>query len=170
MTSLLPHATLQPSHNVKLQKIFLPWFNGSPLKWSGFLDPFNLAVHSNPELSEAEKFNYLHSLLEGSAHDAIAGLMLSSANYKEGIQILNKWFGDKQIIISKLMQSLLGVEAVESDKSLCSLRWLFDEVESHICSFKGLGDRCWILWRHAHSCSCQQTSTRHTADHWSKGL
>ena len=54
-TSSVPHATLPPSHKVKLPKISLPWFSGSPLKWSGFWDSFSSAVHSNPELSEAEK-------------------------------------------------------------------------------------------------------------------
>ena len=109
------------------------------LKWSGFWDSFNSAVHSNPELSEVEKFNYLHSLLEGSAHNTIAGLILSSADYREATEILNKRFGDKQIIISKHKESLLEVEAVESDNNLCGLRQLFDEVESHICSLKALG-------------------------------
>ena len=121
LTSSLPHATFRPSHKVKLPKISLPRFSGNPLKWSGFWDSFNSAVHNNPELSEVEKFNYLRSLLEGSAHDAIAGLMLSSTNYKEAIKILNKRFGDKQVIISKHMESLLGIEAVESDKNLPGL-------------------------------------------------
>ena len=97
LMSSLPHATctFPPSHKVNLPKISLPRFSGNPLKWSGFWDSLNSAVHNNPELSEAEKFNYLRSLLEGFAHDAIAGLMLSSASYKEAIEILNKRFGDK---------------------------------------------------------------------------
>ena len=109
------------------------------MKWSGFWDSINSAIHNNPELSEVDKFNYLRSLLEGSAHDAIAGLMLSSGNYKEAIKILNKQFGDKQVIISNRMESLLEVEAVEFDKNPRGLRRLFDKADSHINSLKVLG-------------------------------
>ena len=93
------------------------------MKWSGFWDSFNSAILSNLEVSEAEKFNHFRSLLEGSAQDAIAGLMLSSTNYKKAIEILSKQFGEKQVIISKKMESLLGVEAVESDKNLRGYRF-----------------------------------------------
>ena len=42
------------------------------------------------------KFNYLNSLLEHSAAEAIAGLSLTSTNYDEAIAVLKKRFGNKQ--------------------------------------------------------------------------
>ena len=86
---------------VKLPKITLPRFNGDPVKWTSFWDSYQSAVHANSNLSEVDKFNYLRLLLDSSAHDAIAGLTLSSANYQQAIEILRKRFGNKQIIISK---------------------------------------------------------------------
>ena len=124
---------------VKLPKITLPHFNGNVMKWSTFWDSYESAVHKNKDLSDVDKFNYLRSLLERSAYDAIAGLTLSAANYKEAIEILEKRFGNKQMIIAKHMETLLNVEAVTSDNNLKELRHLYDTIESHIRSLKSLG-------------------------------
>lgn len=124
---------------MKLPKITLPHFGGNVLKWPAFWDSYESAVHSNPDLSDVDKFNYLRSLLERPAYEAIAGLTLSSGNYAEAANLLKKRFGNKQLIISKHMETLLGVEAVGSDQNLRGLRRLYDEVESHIRSLKALG-------------------------------
>ena len=137
-----PTTTTPPpvSHKVKLPKIALPKFGGNLLKWSAFWDSFESAVHTNRSISNVEKFNYLRSSLERTAYDAIAGLALSGANYEEAVEILEKRFGDQELIVSKHMETLLGVEPVPaSDKNSRSLRRLYDEVESHIRSLKALG-------------------------------
>ena len=71
----------------------LPYFNDDHTKWITFWDSYKSAIHDNRELTDVEKFNYLRSLLEHSAHEAIAGLTLSSANYQEAVDILHKQFG-----------------------------------------------------------------------------
>ena len=124
---------------VRLPKITLPHFNGNLMKWTSFWDSYESAVHNNRELSDVDKFNYLRSLLERSAYDAIAGLTLSAANYREAIDILQKRFGNKQMIIAKHMETLLNAEAVSSDHHLRDLRRLYDTTESHIRSLKSLG-------------------------------
>lgn len=91
------------------------------MKWSPFWDAFSSAVHTNDRLSEIDKFNCLRSLLEESAHDAIAGLQLSAVNYNVAIEILHKRFGNSQLIISRHMESLLSVNAVNSDSHLLEL-------------------------------------------------
>ena len=60
-----------------------------------FWDSFKSAVHDNSSISDVDKFNYLRSLVERSAKEAIAGLTLSSDNYHEAICILEKRFGNK---------------------------------------------------------------------------
>lgn len=74
--------------NVKLPKITVPLFNGDPVKWTSFWDSYQSAIHWNSDLTEVNKFNYLRSLLNHSAYDAIAGLTLSSTNYQQVIEIL----------------------------------------------------------------------------------
>lgn len=93
-----PYAGATPSTDrVKLPKISLLHFRGNMMKWTPFWDSFESAVHRSTHLSEIDKFNYLRSLLEGTAYDAIAGLSLSAANYTEAVEILKKRFGNKRL-------------------------------------------------------------------------
>ena len=114
-------------------------FNGDLVKWPTFWDSYESAIHNSDELTDVDKFNYLRSLLERTALDAIAGLTLSSANYQEAVEILRKRFGNKSLIISKHMETLLGAEPVTSDQSLKELRQLYDRTESHLRRLKSLG-------------------------------
>ena len=124
---------------VRLPKISLPRFNGDPVKWTTFWDSYQSAIHLNPDLSEVDKFNYLRSLLDSTAFEAIAGLTLSSANYQQAIEILRKRFGNKQVIISKHMDTLMIMDAISSDRHLRDLRRLYDNTEAHVRSLKSLG-------------------------------
>lgn len=124
---------------VKLPKISLPHFRGDLLRWTAFWDSFESAVHSNDRLSEIDKFNYLRSLLEGTAYDAVAGLALSASNYEQAVEILKKRFGNKQLIVSKHMETLLSFSAITADNHLRDLRRLFDQAEANIRSLRALG-------------------------------
>ena len=121
LTSSNPHASAhvrEPSerpptprdsiHCAKLPKLTLKSFNGDITTWISFWDSYQSAIHQNPELSDIDKFNYLKSLLEKSAADAIAGLALTTANYGEAILILKKSFGNKKQIIGRHMNLLLN--------------------------------------------------------------
>ena len=127
------------SARVKLPKISLSRFNGRPVNWIPFWDSYESAIHSNHVLSGVDKFNYLRSLLDGVAFDAIAGLTLSSSNYQQAIDILHKRFGNKQVIVSNHMDILMNMDAVLSDRHLKDLRRLYDNTESHVRSLKSLG-------------------------------
>ena len=124
---------------VKLPKLTLRPFNGERTQWTTFWESYESAIHLNKDLSDIDKFNYLNSLLERTAREAIAGLALSSANYNEAVAILKKRFGNKQQIIAKHMDILLNLEAVTSSHNLRALRHLYDLTESHVRSLKSLG-------------------------------
>ena len=118
--SILSHAS---DSKVKLPKLTPKTFNGDLKKWETFWNTYESSIHLN-SMSAADKFTYLHSLLEGSAMRAVAGLKPTAPNYKEAIDILHKRFGDKQQIISRHMDTLLGLESVTSAshmKALCRL-------------------------------------------------
>ena len=123
---------------MKLPKLTLRPFNGEMTQWTSFWESYESAIHNNKDLSDIDKFNYLNSLLERTAREAISGLALSSANYHEAIAILNKRFGNKQQI-SKHMDILLNLEPVTSSHNLRALRHLYDLTESHVRSLKSLG-------------------------------
>ena len=107
-----PPLTGGRSPRVKLPKLSLKKFNGDLTRWTTFWDTFESAVHSNPSLTNIDKFNYLNSLLESAASDAISGLTLTSANYEEAIGVLKKRFGNKQLIVNRHMDLLLNLDTV----------------------------------------------------------
>ena len=114
------------------------------IQWRGhktayFWDAFESSIDSNPGLLGIDKFNYLKSLLEGPASEAVSGLKLMAANYAEAVSILKKRFGNKQQIISKHMENLLGIDAITSQHNLKGLRHLYDTVESQVRSLRSLG-------------------------------
>ena len=92
--------TATPLSRVRLPKLQLRSFNGDVTKWTSFWQSFEAAVHKNDDISNVEKFNYLNSLLERSARDAVVGLVLTEANYSQAIEILKKRFGSKQQIVN----------------------------------------------------------------------
>ena len=128
-----------PTSKVKLPKLSLKRFNGDLTRWIAFWDSFESSIHHNADLSDVERFNYLNSLLEGSASEAICGLKLTGANYSEAIDILKRRFGNKQQIIAKHMDVLLGLEAITSQHNLRGLHYLCDLIESQVRSLRSLG-------------------------------
>ena len=98
----------------KLPKLSLKNFYGESTSWPSWWDSFYSVVHANKSLSEIDKFNYLRSLLKGQASSAIAGLQLTAGNYTEAIDILRSRYGNKQIIISGYMDTLLKLPVATS--------------------------------------------------------
>ena len=127
------------SAHVKLPKLSLKRFNGDLTRWNTFWDSFESAVHGNSSLTNVDKFNYLNSLLESVASDAISGLTLTSANYEEAVGVLKKRFGNKQVIVNRHMDILLNLDAVTSQNDLKGLRKLYDVVESNVWGLRALG-------------------------------
>ena len=56
-------------------------------QWQNFWDCFNSTIHLNQHLSLIDKFNRLHSLLEGQAARTMQGLTRTEANYNSAIEI-----------------------------------------------------------------------------------
>ena len=127
------------SNRVRLPKLQLRSFNGDLTKWTSFWESFHSPVHTNDDLSDVEKFNYLNSFLERSAGEAVSGLALTAANYRKAIDTFHKRFGCKQLIINKHMDALLQFEAISSLQNTRALRKLFDNISGHVRSLKSLG-------------------------------
>ena len=83
---------------------------------------FEAAIHKNSKLATIDKFNYLNSLLEKTAAEAIAGLALTNANYEEAITILKTRFGNKQMIVNKHMDDFIIMAPVYSNHDLRGMR------------------------------------------------
>lgn len=80
-------STARGNKHAKLPRLTLKSFLGDPGEWQTFWDSFRIAVHENPELHNIDKFNYLKTLLGGSAAATIAGLPLTNDNYTAAIEL-----------------------------------------------------------------------------------
>ena len=91
------------NYRVKLPPLTVKNFNGDPIVWPQFIDTFYNAVHENKSLTAIEKFIYMKSYLEGDAARCVEGLSLTSENYEHCLKILEKRFGNKQLVRTKHM-------------------------------------------------------------------
>ena len=81
---------------VRLPNLSIRPFNGDMTTWPTFWDSFESTIDSGTALSQIDKFNYLRSLVEKSAAEAISGLTLIADNYKEAVTILKKRYGNSK--------------------------------------------------------------------------
>ena len=109
---------------VKLPKLTFP---------SEFWDSFRSAVDQN-----MDKLNYLRRQLESEAYGCIAGLELTEANYSVAITLLQKRYGDSQIIINAPYKELMDLS--ESPNQTSKLCQTFDTTERHLRSLQVLGE------------------------------
>ena len=116
---------------VPLPKINLPTFNVEQTQFQTFWQSFDCVVHTNEGISKSHKLNYLLNVLEGKAHQAVAGLELKEENYDNAIKILKERFGNKQHIISSHMQELLKLQGLPNEK-VPQLRLIFDQINAHV--------------------------------------
>lgn len=128
-----------PTGKCKLPQLELLKFDGNRRSWQRFWTQFSAAVHNNDELSTADKFNYLSSLVTGAAASAIAGLQATDGCYKDAIEILKQRFGDDRIIVQDHLRGLLDLKPVSLSSDVRQLRQLYDRVQVHIRSLKALG-------------------------------
>ena len=122
----------------KLPKLKLKRFNGEVTQWQTLWDTYKSAIHSDPSMNVITKFSYLQDLLEGSATVEIAGLTTTEANYDSAIDLLQKRFGDSQVIISGHHDALLKIPPFRSSKDIKELRNLHDKVEVHVRGLQSL--------------------------------
>lgn len=112
--------------------------------WSGFLcsDQFKACIHENSALRNREQFNYILMYVGGAAKRAIEYIEVTSESYLRAIQVLQKKYGRKRIVIEHLVDSPLNIK--KKDKvSACSLRYLHDTMinryhtlEAHVPNLK----------------------------------
>ena len=98
----------------KLPRLKLRAFAADLTQWTPFWESSEATVHTNAQLTPVEKFNYLNSVVECTAEEAIAGLSLTTANYEQAVTTLKKRFGNKQKIINKHMDAILNIHCVGS--------------------------------------------------------
>ncbi|XP_049518907.1 uncharacterized protein LOC125943556 [Dermacentor silvarum] len=134
-----PQVSAPAALGPRLPKLDLMRFDGSTMKWQSFWDVFRHNVHDNSRLSDIVKFQYLHSLLDGPAAKAIAGILTTENSSADAIEILKERFGNAKIIEAKYLENLRTLTPVSSSTHVTGLRNLYDLVQANIRGLRGLG-------------------------------
>ena len=87
-------------------------------------------IQSNPNLSGVDKFNYLHSRLEGDVLEVIGGVTLTNANYDKAKDILKERYGRQDVIVNAHYKSLVNLPV--SSLTTSALRHAYDVIEKHL--------------------------------------
>ena len=81
----------------------------------------------------------MQNSLIGEAAQTIAGLQITNEKYKEAIDLLEKRFGNKQIILSRHIKTIMEIPKINSNEDLHGIRLLYDNLESTTRSLKSIG-------------------------------
>ena len=123
---------------VKLPKIEIEKFHGDPKKYRAFRDSFDIIAKNNKGLPDIEKFTYLRSYLAGDALRLQAGLALTTDNYEVALELIERRYGSKQVVISSYMDSLYKLPPIKTD-NVKELREFHDNVEINLRSLEAIG-------------------------------
>ena len=122
-SSLSIHSSNNTSNKVeiKLPKLEVFKFNGDITMWQTFWDQFNSSIHSSEDISDINRFNYLQSFICDEAREMISRLAPTSSNYKSAVNILQKLYGNTQVLTSSFMNKFVTLARVKNDKDIKGL-------------------------------------------------
>lgn len=127
-----------PAKNIRLPKIDLPSFSGIYEEWYPFHDTFHSLIHRDLSITDIQKFHYLKSSLKGEAAEVIQSLEISSENYNEAWQMLNRRYDNKRLIVQKHIKALFELQSISKENHI-GLRHLVDGVLKHLRALKAIG-------------------------------
>ncbi|CAG7820849.1 unnamed protein product, partial [Allacma fusca] len=125
----LSRETVTKELNVKLPKFDIPTFSGNILDWTLFCDLFSSSVHNNAALGEAQKLQYLKSLVRGDAEQLLASYQISDANYKEAWGTLKKRYQNTRELIRSQLIRFIEMPTLRMESAV-DLRKLVDTASS----------------------------------------
>ena len=96
--------------HAKLPKIDLVKFGGKLLEWLSFWQQFLALVDSDETLDDIVKFTHLSNCLIGEAKSVVAGMALTSANYKLAKELLKDRYGKEQRLKAAHINNLLNLK------------------------------------------------------------
>ena len=108
----------------RISKLF--WFISSSRTWKQHFE------------KNITKVNYLRTFLRGPALASISDLSLTSENYKQAIEILEKRYGKKQLLITLHTDQLLSISPITSTSDIKKIRETYDKIETNVQNLRSL--------------------------------
>ncbi|VDO36253.1 unnamed protein product [Haemonchus placei] len=118
---------------VQFPELELPDFEGDMVKFPEFWGLYQLAVHNNAAIAPTAKFAYLKNKLEGTAHDIIASITMSTENYPQAINLLLSTYNKPDDSRNRLVEQLEGLSPAgkpvkEQRVTLCKVKAIWSQL------------------------------------------
>lgn len=141
LTAATPiHLISQSSATARTPKLTVPTFDGTSDKWIKFRDLFESMIHNKTNLSNIEKFSYLHSSIQlpSGQTNVLDNFKVCDDDYQAAWAAICERYNDKRKIIAMHCATLFEVKKM-SCESASELRRVIDEFSSQISALKQMG-------------------------------
>jgi hypothetical protein len=124
----------QRSMGAKIPELPLRKFNGSGIRLTEFLEAFDANVGRKPNLTNANKLEYLINCCTGEAHQLISQFRSTDANYTRARAALKKRFGRNDVVIEQVYGEIDALSA--KNKTPRASRELLDKLRGHLTTLE----------------------------------
>jgi hypothetical protein len=121
----------------KIPELPLRKFNGSGIRLTEFLEAFDANVGRKPNLTDANKLEYLIGCCTGEAHQLISQFRSTDANYAKARVALERRFGRDDVIIEQVYGEIDALQP--RNKSPRASRELLDCLRGHLTTLENHG-------------------------------
>ncbi|XP_025997196.2 uncharacterized protein LOC105199694 [Solenopsis invicta] len=127
----------RPLTHVRLPKLNLPSFSGKYDEWFPFRDTFVSVIHSNTELSNIQRLQYLRASLTGDAGKVVDSLEISDVNYEVAWTLLKERYDNKRVIVQSHIKALIELPSMAKENHV-ELRKIADGAARHLHALQAL--------------------------------
>ena len=129
-------STTSSQGTVKMPKLVISKFQGTPQDWVRFWGQFEAQIHK-AEASAVTKFSYLKELVELKVRKLIDGLPFTDAGYEKAIALLQKRYGRTDEIVNAYVKNILELPHIK-ERDLARIHEFYDSLLFNVESLQTL--------------------------------
>ena len=129
-------STTSSQGTVKMPKLVISKFQGTPQDWVRFWGQFEAQIHK-AEASAVTKFSYLKELVELKVRKLIDGLPFTDAGYEKAIALLQKRYGRTDEIVNAYVKNILELTHIK-ERDLARIHEFYDSLLFNVESLQTL--------------------------------
>ncbi|KAL6735699.1 hypothetical protein Aduo_006113 [Ancylostoma duodenale] len=109
-------------NKMRLPQLEVPVFSGSYKDYQTFWTIYNSLIHSNPQLTNTDKFLFPRQALKGPAATLLGNMPVIGENYEKAVKLLDKRFNKSECIADLLITEFEKLPRAQSNAVSCRQR------------------------------------------------
>ena len=122
---------------VKLPKLTITKFNGTPIDWMRFWNQFSAEIDKT-KISNVSKFSYLKELLDSKVRLLVDGLPFTSEGYERAKSILQSKFGKPSEIITAHVKGIMDLPIINGANPV-KIHEFYEKLLTHVQAMETMG-------------------------------